>query len=440
MPENVTVERTHNYLRQIKGSVIYKGIAVSASFLAIPLMISYLGVAQFGIWSTLLTIMSWVVFFDLGVGNGLRNKVAESLAKDLPGEARNYISSAYCLIAFIAVGLWLSFAFLSYVVSWQDVFNTALVAEEELRYAVQVAITFMLINFWVGLITALLGALQKSALVSLGQLFTNVFALVVVYLLNLFCEGSISQLSWMYGVALLGGNILLSLWFYREYKYLTPTFMLRRDHVAPLLSTGIQFFIIQLAVLVVFTTDKILITQFFGPEHVAEYEVVFKLFSIITFLHMLISSPLWSAYTDAYHRKDTAWVVRMLRTQLKLYGVVIVGLLVLVFLAPFIISVWIGRDFSVSISLVALVALFVAITTWNNIFAVMLNGAGAVRVQLYTALAAMITNIPLALLLVKFFGMGVGGVVLAATLSLLFSAVLLPLEVLRLLRKEAGLA
>jgi Na+-driven multidrug efflux pump len=120
-----------------------------------------------------------------------------------------------------------------------------------------------------------------------------------------------------------------------------------------------------------------------------------------------------------------------------LYGVVVICLVVLVFLAPFIIGVWIGREFPVSVSLVVLVALFVAVTTWNNIFAVMLNGAGAVRVQLYTAVAAMVVNIPLALLLVKFLGMGVGGVVLAATLSLLFSAVLLPVQVFRLLGEEA---
>lgn len=36
------------------------------------------------------------------------------------------------------------------------------------------------------------------------------------------------------------------------------------------------------------------------------------------------------------------------------------------------ISLWIGRDFPASISLMALVA----VTTWNNIFAIMLNGSG----------------------------------------------------------------
>lgn len=437
MPENVTVERTNNYLRQVKGSVLYKGAAVVASFLIIPIMISYLGVVQFGIWSTMLTIMSWVVFFDLGIGNGLRNKVAESLAKDQPDEARSYISSAYSLIGLIALGLWGIFFFVSYSVSWQGVFNTRVVAEDDLRYAVQVAVSFVLVNFWVGLITALLGAVQRSALISLGQLFTNAFALLVTYFLYCFTAASIGKLAWMYGVGLLGGNLLLTAWFYRNYKFLVPGLYLRREHLTPLLSVGVRFFIIQLAVLVVFTTDKILITQLFGPEHVTEYEVIFKLFSVITFLHTLISSPLWSAYTDAYHRKDNAWIVSMLRNQLKLYVAVIVGIICLVFLTKFIVGIWIGRDFKVSLALVAFVALFVAVTTWNNIFAIMLNGAGAINVQLYTALAAMVLNIPLALLMVNVFGMGVEGIVLAATLSLLFSAVLLPLQVFRLTRSRS---
>lgn len=52
-------------------------------------------------------MLGW--FFDLGIGNGLRNKAAEPLAKNTSGEARNYISFAYSLIAVIAVVIWLLF-------------------------------------------------------------------------------------------------------------------------------------------------------------------------------------------------------------------------------------------------------------------------------------------------------------------------------------------
>ena len=77
-------ERTRNYLHQIKGAFACRAVSMLASFLSLPLMISYLGQEQFGVWSTLITVMSWIVFFDLGIGNGLRNKVTQSLEKNEP--------------------------------------------------------------------------------------------------------------------------------------------------------------------------------------------------------------------------------------------------------------------------------------------------------------------------------------------------------------------
>ena len=110
MTQAVSQDRTNNYVRQVKGSVLFKGLAVAATFLAVPLMIRYLGQEQYGIWSTLLSIMSWVVFFDLGIGNGLRNKLAESLAKHQVSEAAGYIASGYTWIGAISVLLFVLIA------------------------------------------------------------------------------------------------------------------------------------------------------------------------------------------------------------------------------------------------------------------------------------------------------------------------------------------
>jgi len=115
-------------------------------------------------------------------------------------------------------------------------------------------------------------------------------------------------------------NVFISLWFYRKYADLSPQLSLNQHHVRPLLSLGGQFFVIQLAVLVIFTTDKILITQLFGPQYVTSYDIVFKLFSIITMAYALIAGPLWSAYTDAYHRGDLVWIRVTLPTAMGVRG------------------------------------------------------------------------------------------------------------------------
>ena len=213
MNEAVSRERTRNYLRQIKGAVVYRALAMAASFLAIPMMIHYLGQEQFGVWSTILTVMAWTVFFDLGVGNGLRNKVAESIAKGATNEAAGYISSAYTLIGFIALAIWMTVTVASYFVPWQIVFNTEAISESTLRETIQIASFFIVLNFWIGLISALLNAVQRTSMVALGQLVTNLLLLALVYFLASPTDASITKLALIYGISIVSANILLSYLF-----------------------------------------------------------------------------------------------------------------------------------------------------------------------------------------------------------------------------------
>lgn len=434
MSDAISKDRTHNYLRQIKGALVYRAVAMAASFVAIPLTIGYLGKEQFGVWSTLLTVISWVVFFDLGIGNGLRNKVAESLAKHNETEAAQYIASGYTLLGMIALFMWCLVTAGSYFIPWQAVFNTQVISESTLSETVRIATFFIMLNFWIGLIAALLGAIQKTSQIAMGQLISSLLGLSLVFILSKTTDASIRNLALAYGGSLVSANILLSLWFYQNHPKLRPRVHLNKQHMHPLLAVGLQFFTIQLAVLILFTTDKILITQLFGPQYVTQYDVVYKLFSMITFAHGLISAPLWSAYTDAYHRHDFAWIRHMLRKQAWVFGGVVASVCVLVPLAKPVIGLWIGHDLEIHSQLIAVMGLLIVVSTWNNLYAMFVNGIGIIRLQLYTAVIAMIINIPLSIFFAKHTGLGVSGIVVGTVCSLLLAAVALPLQVYCIIR------
>jgi O-antigen/teichoic acid export membrane protein len=429
MAEALSEARTLNYMRQIGGSVIYRVIAMVASFFAIPLTIRYLGKEEFGVWSTLLTTMSWLVFFDFGIGNGLRNKVAESLAKNERSLARRYIASGYTLIGLIALVVWALVSIGSYYISWQFVFNTQAISEKILRHTIQIVVFFIALNFWVGLITSLLGAIQKTSFVAFGQLISNMLVLSLVYVLSKKAEASPMYLAFAYGFSLVFSNILLSLLFFRNNLDLKPTLNLDNKHIRPLINFGMHFFVIQLAVLVIYATDKVLISHLFGPKYVADYEVVFKIFSIITFMHGIISAPLWSAYTDAYFKRDMEWIKITLHRQLFFFGALVVVIIFLILTAQSIVKFLLGDDVLISQSLIWVMGLFVAISAWNNVYATVVNGIGSVKIQLYTAMIAMIVNVPLSIFIVKISGIGVAGVVLGTISSLSFASVILPLQV-----------
>ena len=438
MTKTVSQARSHNYLLQVKGSVLFKGLAVACSFFAIPLMIHYLGQAQFGVWSTMLSVMAWITFFDLGLGNGLRNKLAESLAKDQADEAQSYISSAYSLIGLITLALFLILALAAFIVPWQKVFNTQLLGSERLSYAVLITGFFVAFNFWLSLINSVLNALQKTSVVVFGQFLCSALSLILVYVLTKTTDASLLYLASVYGISMVGANVLLSIWFYKGNPVFIPKLSLDFSHVRPLLSLGMQFFIIQIAVLVIFTTDKILITQFFGPEYVTQYDVVFKLFSIITLIHGLITTPLWSSYTDAYHQGDFIWIKQVIRKQLLIFCLIMLIAIILIILAKPVIAIWIGGDFVVSMPLVVSVGLFVLVSAWNNIYAYFLNGIGRIKFQLYSAVVAMLINIPLAIFFTQYLGFGVNGVVFATCTSLALFAVIGPIETYVVLRNKVA--
>lgn len=437
MSEVVSKERTYNYLRQVKSAVGYRAVAMVASFLVVPLMIHYLGQEQFGVWSTLLTILSWVTFFDLGVGNGLRNKVAESLAKGETREAGSYVASSYSLIGMIALALWIVVSAGSYFVSWQDVFNTQEISENILSEAVRIAAFFILLNFWVGLIGALLGAVQKTSLVALGQMITNLLVLTFTFALTKITEPSITNLALVYGISIVIANILLSLWFYNSRPELRPRIYLDKNHMRSILTIGLQFFSIQLAALVIFTTDRMLITQLFGPEYVTEYEVVFKLFSVITFVHGLISAPLWSAYTDAYHRKDFSWIKRTLRIQLFIFVAISAAVFVTALLANTLISLWIGEAFQASSSLIIGFALLAILSVWNNVFGSILGGIGKIRLgSIYTIFTAIL-NLPISYYFSVVLEYGLAGVIFGTIASITISSILSPIQVYFFIYKKS---
>jgi len=429
--------RSYNYFKQVKGSALYKVGAIGATFLAMPIMIKYLGVEQFGIWATMLTLITWVMLFDLGIGNGLKNKVSESLAQENTEQAVGYISTAYGLIGAISFALFSLFLVASFWIPWQVVFNSQTISEANLRQAVITLSFFIFFNFWISLVNQIYHGLQKSSVVVLGQFISNALALSLVFLLYQFTQSSITLMVWSYGVSLVVANLVLSVSAFKAHKVLLPTCKgFDKKKVRPLFSLGLKFFIIQLAVLVIFMTDKILITQLLGPEHVTPYEVLFKLFSVFTVIHGLLLAPLWPAYSDAYQRGDLGWIRENIKQQIKIALSLFLGAFILALIGPIIVKLWIGDEIEASQTLYYLFAVFILFSVWSNVFAYFVNATNKLSIQLYTSFLAAVLNIPLSIYLASSLKLGLDGIILATIISLSFFAFFGPIQVFNILKEK----
>jgi O-antigen/teichoic acid export membrane protein len=398
-------------------------------------MIKYLGTEQYGVWSTLLSIVSWVVLFDIGIGNGLRNRISESLAQENKKEAHKYISTAYTIIGLISVLLIIIFLSVSNYIPWQNVFNITSLSNQELKSVVNITVIFLFLNFWISLINQVCNGFQKTSLVVFNQFLSNTFSLISVFILYNFYETSLLKLAFFYGISLLSSSVILSFWFYKNNKDVIPKIKsFGLSYTKSITSLGFKFFVIQIAVIVIFTTDKILITQLFGPQYVASYDVVFKLFSVITIAHGILLAPLWSAYSDAYHRGDIEWIKKTIKNQFKIYLLLVIATVLLVFLAEPIIKIWIGKNFIIDKMLILAMAFFVLISCWNNIFAYFINATNQLNVQINTSIIAIIINIPLSIFLVKYFNIGTYGIVIGTCLSLALFAIFGALQTFNIIK------
>ena len=119
------------------------------------------------------------MIFDLGVGNGLKNKIAENIALKQMNKAQSYVSTAYGLTGGVLLIMYVVLIVLCINMPMQKVFNTSLISELQLKYSVSALISFVFFGFWLSLINQVYHGLQKSSYVSFGQFLSNFLSLCI---------------------------------------------------------------------------------------------------------------------------------------------------------------------------------------------------------------------------------------------------------------------
>ncbi|MBD3647448.1 MAG: oligosaccharide flippase family protein, partial [Pseudomonadales bacterium] len=272
--------------------------------------------------------------------------------------------------------------------------------------------------------------------VVMGQFLSNSLALVTIYLLYKFTMGSMFSLAWVYGLCFITSSAVLTGALFKSRPDLRPRYKsFERERVKPLLSLGAKFFAVQMGVLIIFTSDRILIVQLLGPVNVTTYEILFKLFMIFTVLHNLTLVPLWPAYSEAFVRRDYQWIKTQLKQQLCFVLFLFVGAILMALAGPLIVKFWIGDQVQIAQGSYFLFAVFVGLLAWSNIFAYFTNAINRLDVQLATATVGAALNIPLSVLFVKVGDLGLNGILLATLVSISLYGVLGPIQVFRILRK-----
>lgn len=416
-------------------SGICKPISMIIGYIYVPIALDYLGIEKYGIWSTILTILSWISYFDIGIGNGLRNKLTESLSKK-DGESRKLVSSAYAFIAIIMICITLIFAAFSSFVNWNRVFGVEH-ATENLAAIIRISVSFISVNFVLSICKNVLYALQKASIVSIMELSVQVINLFGVLFVKHLFDGNLFVMAVIYGLSMAIVNITASFLTYIRNKNVRPNIHYLDLYTGKSLTNlGIQFFIIQICALILFTTDSLMISFLYGAVNVTPYSTVNKLFNAIIGIYAALLSPVWSAVTKAKAEKNVSGLKKIIK---KLYLIMIPFAMCIVILMTFfrpISNIWLGMELNYSAELIAFGGMYCFLNIWTNTHGTIANGLEILKEQILMAVIQAALNIPLSLFFASYLNLNSAGILLGTNITILISCIYLPVCIKKWIVKE----
>lgn len=423
------------------GAYAVKGLSMLVGLAAVPAYMRYFkSSAVLGTWYTIQTLLQWVLMFDLGVGNGLRNKLVGALVSNDEDEVSGYVSSSYRLMAFVCFGLSVVVILLALLVPWNMALNIGddLVSARALSFCIAIVGLGVVLQLFLQLVNGILYALQLSSVVNAMSLVSNALILAFILLapssgdeanlvmlgfVNVVCMALPPAIAtvFVFGRNVLGYRIA---WRSFEWGYAKST-----------LSMGLVILFLQVAWMVVASSHSLLISLFRSPSEVVEYQVYYKVYYTLGSLAAIALVPIWSAVTLAQAEKRYDWIVRTYGKCLLL--AFIVGIVCLV-TAPFVqfgFDLWLGdRSVQVNVFYVFVMSVFAVMFVLQNVNASIGNGLSFFRVQVVLMGLAAVLMVPLSATFCSMLHSWIG-VILAMVVSILPFQIVEPYACVRHLQR-----
>ena len=430
--------RTQTIKKNILGSFAVKGISILVSLALVPMTLGYVSSEIYGVWLIISSILHWLVYMDVGFTLGLKNRLAEALAKQDYDKGRSLVSTTYYIMAIIFVPIAIISLIISPYINWCSIFNVNHIYQEDVLRTVQLLFAFMSLQMIVNVFVAVVAAFQKVALSSLFNVIGQVCALVIIFLMTKFVPPSLSNLAFAFSLMPILVVTTASLIFFNgRFKRVAPSIHAIDTHyIKDLWSLGAKFFIIQVQVIVLYQATNILISHTDGPVAVTQYNIAYKIFNVLLMCYTIILNPLWPAFTDAYTKQDFTWMQRIYSKMTHIfYGLCFITIITTL-LSPILYKIWIGDKVEVPFALTTAIAIYTLIYCWDSLQVLLINGIGTVKLQTYVVIIGLILHIPLSLLLGKF--LGAIGVVTSMSIINIIYCIFFTAQIRKLLSRKAS--
>jgi O-antigen/teichoic acid export membrane protein len=397
-----------------------RGLSSLLTLVSLPMAVRYLGAERFGVWATIISTVVLLNLLDLGIASTLTNHIARAYALGDKPYAARCTTNALALTVSIAALAGLGFAVAWPRVDWMALFNVAAsVPRSEVNNTVAAAAALMLLGLPASLGSKVSAGYQEvhlnNLVVAIGSL-ANVAGLFAGIALQV----SMPVLLVMSGGCVTACNLGALVGTLLGYKpWLRPRLtLLDRWLARELLASGSAFFLIQIAAMVVFSSDNLVVSHYLGAAKVTPYNVTWRLVALTAALQALVFPALWSAYAEAYARRDYSWMRQAFR--ITMWGTLAFNVtcaVILIAVGKTVIRWWAGAAAVPSSALLAAMAVWAVISGFMTVESCLLAAVNRIRMQGVLSVVAAGVNLALSVALVQ--RIGAVGVIAGTILSYL---------------------
>lgn len=388
-------------------ALLSRGVGILVSAISLPLTVRYLGPQQYGIWVTVSTTVMMLGVLDLGVANSLTNLMSRAYAQEDRLGAQRFYSTAFWVSVLIACAIGLSAFAVWPLVPWASLFHLSdPQITREASLCVAVALVFFLLSLPLNLVHRALSGYQQTQVTNYFNLISGVIGvIVIVFVIRL--HGSLLTLMICYTGSFLAGTLMLNLWVNLWSKrWIMPNpRVISRKTAKELMNSGFGFLVLQLAGIIVFNSDNLVITHYLGPAEVAPYSVTWRLASYATLLQTALYPSLWPAYSEAFARRDFTWMRRAFWNATRVsMGTASAALLILALFGRHLIHWYVGPAAVPGQWLLVAICGWTLLSTGMELEACLLAAINRVKVQGFLSVVAALLNIVFSIYLVKRIG------------------------------------
>ena len=418
--------------------IIIKGFSILISLMYVPLLLNSLTPSNYGIWLTLTSFVSWIALFDIGLGNGLRNKLSEALAKNDIQRAKDYVSTAYGAIVVLVFLLTIIFVCIYNFIPWYTLLG-ADSSIQDLNSLVLVVFIAFVFNFLLSLLNSIINALQlpalSSAIATIAQLLSFLIVVILVKEFNitsLFVLGSV--ISIVPPFVLFVMSIVL---FCIKFRKIAPSLgCFKKDYISEILSLGVKFFVIQIITIILYQSNNLIITQVIDNVAVVEYNVAYKYMNMLVMFFNIMITPMWSATTEAFAKGEIQWIKSVNKKLAKIAFLFSVFGLLMVLLSNFVYKIWLhSNEVNISFSTTVLLYVYAIAMMFYGVYGYIINGMGKLTIQIIFTSVSAILYVPCAVFMGKLLGLN--GILIVYAMVTIINVVWSKIQLTRILNRTA---